>query len=108
MKSKRGKLFQHIRLWGILILFACIVVTTSSATPVIVQPEIIAPGDILPVNVTAIPGNVIGVNIPFLNVIIRNFFIEPIVHNIPLLSPSGVNVLNPNDIIPGTIPFPFR
>jgi hypothetical protein len=108
MRSKRGKVSEHIRLWSILIIFASIIVATSSATPVVVQPDIIAPGDILPVTVTGIPGNITGVNIPFLDVIVRNFFIEPILQNIPLLSPSGTNVLNPNDLIPGTIPFPFR
>jgi hypothetical protein len=107
MISKRGKMVEHIRLWSILILFASIVVATSSATPVIVQPDIIAPGDILPVSVTGVPGNITVVNIPFLDVIMRNFFIEPIIQNIPLLSPSGISVPDPNDIIPGTIPFPF-
>ena len=108
MRSKRGNIFEHIRVWSILILFASLVVATSTATIVPVRPDIVAPGDILPVHVTGIPANVTGVNVPFLHVIIRNFFIEPIVRTIPLLSPSAVNVLDPNDIIPKTIPFPFR
>ena len=108
MRSERGNVFKHIRLWSILILFASIVVATSTATIVPVRPDIVAPGELLPVHVTGIPANVTGVNVPFLHVIIRNFFIEPIIKNIPLLSPSVKNVLDPNDIIPRTIPFPFR
>jgi hypothetical protein len=101
MTSERGKVFEHFRLWSILILFACLIVAAGTAA-------IVAPGDIIPVNVSGFPSNIAVVNVPFLDVILRNFFIEPIIHNIPLLSPSAANVLDPNDIISKTIPFPFR
>ena len=108
MTSERGKIFEHFRLWSILILFACLFVAAGTAAIVPVQPEIVAPGDIVPVNVSGFPSSIAVVNVPFLDVILRNFFIEPIIHNVPLLSPSAANVLDPNDIIPKTIPFPFR
>lgn len=101
MRSQRGNPFVHLRIWIVLILFAGIFVATGTA-------EIVAPGDILPVTVTGVPSNVVEVNIPFLDAIIWNFFIEPIINTIPILSPTAVHFVDPNDIIKGTVPFPFR
>lgn len=57
MRSKRGNPFEHLRIWGVLILFACIGVGIGTATTVTVQPDSILPGGLFTVDVTGLPNN---------------------------------------------------
>ncbi len=57
MRSKRGNPFVHLRIWGVLILFASIFVGIGMATTVTVQPDSIAPGGMFTVDVTGLPNN---------------------------------------------------
>jgi hypothetical protein len=103
MRSNRGNPFAHLRVWIVLILFASIFVATGTA-------EIVAPGDILPVDVSGLPGsdsNAVLVNVPILDAILWNFFIQPIINAIPILTPSAPHVVNPGDVLVNVPPCPI-